>query len=1072
MTGLIEFGVRKSVPITLLTVSIIAAGIWCLFSLRREFFPEANPDQVLIALVYPGASPEEVEESMARKIEDAVANLDGIKRVRANLVEGGGSIIVELRQGVDPNKAVDDVRVAVDALQDLPEDAERIRVTDLEPNLPTIMVSITGDAGEALLKRAIRDVADELRTLPGMGSIAVLGTRNYELRVDVDAFQLLRHNLSLGRITDTLRAWMAEVPAGTLRTQEANIGVRTLGVTERAEAVRGIPIRGTADGNLLTLDQIATVSESFVDEQVVRRFNGAPAASLIVFKKGEEDAVRMAQMVRGYVQALRGDPFVPTLRERLFGSDRQVGYEKGRATRVELPGTIQAHNDLARIIEGRLELLTRNAMQGAVLVFAVLLLFTNVRAAFWVMSGIFVAVAATLILMKVTGTTLNLITMFGLLVVVGMLADDAIVVSDNVLAHANRGKEAHEASIDGTKQVFWPVVGTVMTTVVAFVPLAFLAGRIGELLSALPVVAAVALGASLMESVLILPNHMVLVIRGMRRQARTRLGVLWRRVEVWREEIFIPAVESRYGRLATWCLHRRYLTGSLTIAALAVSLGMIAGGRVPFTFLAADDTETAIVDLRLPIGAPIEATAAVVRRFETAAKAQPEVSAVSAILGQSANFETGVPEASATHVAQLFIELIPVEQRDRRSGEVIASIRAAVGPVDEAEEVRISEITGGPAGADITYEIRGDDRTEVRLAATELKNALRGFAGVFDVSDDDYSTQRELAITLRPSAAGLGLTVADVARQVRGILFGLEAHVFSENREDIKVRVRLDEAARARIDSIEGLWITTPSGRIVALGEIASIGEGTAYAAVRRIDRQRTVTVTADCGDGTNPEEITRALGPTLARIQAEHAGITILEGGRQKDLQEAFATLPIAAAAALLFIYVILAWLFSSYLQPFAVMLAIPFSVIGVVWGHWLLGYDMTFLSIIGFVALAGVVVNNSLIFVEFANSASRSGMPLAEALVKAGERRVRPILLTTITTIFGLLPLLLEQSFQARFLIPMAISVTAGLASATVLTLLLLPALIVIIDDVKRAIRWLWTGSAGPLATEPRNA
>lgn len=1074
MTGLIEFGVRKSVPITLLTIGIVIAGIWCLFSIRREFFPEANPDQVLIAIAYPGASPEEIEESMARKIEDAVANLDGVKRLRSNLAEGGGSVIVELRQGYDPKKAVDDVRVAIDALQDLPEEAERIRVTDLQPNFPTIMVSITGpdlegDAGERLLKRAIRDVADELRTLPGMGSITVLGTRNDEVRIDVDPVQLQRHNLTLGQVTDTVRSWMRELPAGTLRTDQANVGVRTLGVKERAESIRAIPLRSTSAGQSLTVDDVATVTETFVDDQVVRRFNGSPAASLIVFKKGEEDAVRIAQMVRGFVQAKRGEPFVPSLRERIFGSDRKVGYDKGRASVVALPGTIQSHNDLARIIEGRLDLLSRNAMQGALLVFAVLLLFTNVRASFWVMTGILVAVGMTLILMRLTGTTLNLITMFGLLVVIGMLADDAIVVSDNILAHAERGKEAHDAAIDGTKQVFWPVVGTVMTTIVAFVPLAFLAGRIGELLSTLPVVAAVALGASLVESVLILPNHMVIVVNGMRARARTRIGAMWRRFEDLRESRLIPAIERGYGVLATWCLRRRYLTTSLTLAVLVVSVGMILGGRIPFTFLAADDTETAIVDLRLPIGAPLEATAAVVRRFEEAAKAQREVSAVSAILGQSANFETGVPEASATHVAQIFIELLPVEARDRRSGEVIASIRAAVGPVEEAEEVRIREITGGPAGADITYEIRGEDREQVRLVSSELKEALRGFAGVFDISDDDFSSQRELTISLRASAAGLGLSVADVARQVRGILFGLEAHVFSENREDIKVRVRLDPEARGRIDSIEGMWISTPSGRLVPLSEVAEIGEGTAYAAVRRVDRERAVTVTADCGDGTNPEEITRALAATIASLQREHPGVSIVEGGRQKDLNEAFATLPVAALAAILSIYVILAWLFSSYTQPFAVMLAIPFSVIGVVWGHWLLGYDMTFLSIIGFVALAGVVVNNSLIFVEFANSAAGSGIPLAEALVKAGQRRVRPIMLTTITTIFGLLPLLLEQSFQARFLIPMAISVTAGLASATVLTLLLLPALIVMIDDAKRFLRWLLTGSAAPRESRP---
>ncbi|MDZ4831096.1 MAG: efflux RND transporter permease subunit [Phycisphaerae bacterium] len=1068
MRGLVEFGVKRTVVINLLTIAIIAAGISCLFSLRREFFPEANPDQALIAIAYPGASPQEVEEGMARKIEDAVADLDGIKRIRSNLAEGGGTVLVELRQGTSARKAVDDIRVAIDGLQDLPEDAERIRVTELEPNLPAIFVSVftdegEGQASEGALKRAIRDVADDLRALPGMGNIVTVGTRKYELGIEVNPFELKRAGISLAQVSDIVRAWMAEVPAGTLRTPEASLGVRTLGVSETAEAVRRIPLKATTGGQLLTIDEIGTVREGFADDQLVRRFNGKPCASLIVFKKGEEDAVKMAELVRGYVTAKRGEPFVDSWQNRLFGSDRKTGYEAGLASTVVIPGEIRFHNDLARIIEGRLDLLTRNAIQGALLVLLVMVLVMNVRAAVRVMSGIVVAVAATLVLMKFTGTTLNLITMFGLLIVIGMLADDAIVVSDNILAHFGRGKSPDQAAIDGTTEIFWPVVGTVLTTIVAFVPLAYLGGRFGELLSALPIVASVALGSSLLETLVILPNHMAGVLRKMQRPSRGRfITQRWRRFEEWRERRVMPSVEARYAAVAHWCLDRRYLTSAVTLAVLVVSIGMVAGGRVPFTFLAADDTETLIIDLRLPIGSPLDSTSAVVRRFEEAARAQPEVSAVNTTLGQSANFETGVPDASATHVAQLFLELVPVENRDRRSGEVVTAIRAAAGSTNDVEEMRISEITGGPAGADLTFEVRGDDPELIRAAAVELKSAMSEFEGVFDVTDDDYSSQRELRISLRPAAAALGFSVADVARQVRGMLFGLEAHVYSENREDIKVRVRLDEAARSRVDSIEGLWITTQRGQLVPLNEVATVSEGTAYSVVRRIDRQRTVTVTGDCGPGTNPEEITRALQPTIDRLSAQFPTLSLREGGRQKDLNEALATLPLASSAALLLVYVILAWLFSSYLQPLAVMLAIPFSVIGVIWGHWLLGYDLTFLSVIGFVALAGVVVNNSLIFVEFSNAATRQGMRLDDSLVAAGRQRLRPIFLTTVTTVFGLLPLLLEQSFQARFLIPMAIAITAGLASATVLTLFLLPALIVVIDDCKEVLHRLWFGTS----------
>jgi HAE1 family hydrophobic/amphiphilic exporter-1 len=392
---------------------------------------------------------------------------------------------------------------------------------------------------------------------------------------------------------------------------------------------------------------------------------------------------------------------------------------------------------------------------------------------------------------------------------------------------------------------------------------------------------------------------------------------------------------------------------------------------------------------------------------------------------------------------------------------VLASIRECVGDVSEAESVRFSEITGGPAGADITYEVRSDDKAAAREVAEFMKHELAKIEGVDSIADDDFSTQRELRVELRPSAAALGFTVADVARQVRGILYGLEAHTFSADREDVKVRVRIDEAARARIDAISDLWIAAPNGTPLPLSEVATVVEGNAYAAVRRIDRERTVTVTADCVGSTNPELVTAKLAPALEQLRLSHRSVQIREGGRQKDLNDAFSSLPLAFLVALGGIYVVLAWLFSNYTQPLAVMLAIPFGMIGVVWGHLVMGYQLTFLSLIGFVALTGIVVNNSLILVEFANQAIRDeGRSLHDALLQAGTQRLRPIFLTTLTTLCGLIPLILEQSFQARFLIPMGISIGGGLVSATVLTLLVLPANIMIIDDLRRGLHYLWHG------------
>jgi multidrug efflux pump subunit AcrB len=487
---------------------------------------------------------------------------------------------------------------------------------------------------------------------------------------------------------------------------------------------------------------------------------------------------------------------------------------------------------------------------------------------------------------------------------------------------------------------------------------------------------------------------------------------------------------------------------------------MVFGGRLAFVFLPADDTETVIVDFELPIGSTMAQTSAVAKRVEDAARAQPEVQALTASLGSSVDFETGATNAAATHIGQIFLELSPVESRNRRSAEVIDSIRAAAGTLDEVETVKFQEVSGGPAGADISYEVRGADDAQVDEGIARIKAALAGFSGVKDISDDADDAQRELRIGLTPQALAMGFTTLDVARQIRTAVFGVEAHTFSEDREDVDVRVQFDERSRRRLATLEELWLVSPLGAAVPLVEVADVREGRGYSTIRRVDRARTVTVSADCDDATNPEIVASAMAPEIDAIAAALPGIEIDAAGRQKDLVDAFANFPLALAAAFLGIYVILAWLFESYLQPLAVMLAIPFGIIGIVWGHLLLGFDLTFLSIIGFVALAGVVVNNSLILVEFSNEMRAKGVALSESLARAGRLRLLPIFLTTVTTLAGLAPLMLEQSFQARFLIPMAISLVFGLMSSTVLTLFALPAVLVVFDDIARTFRRLWHG------------
>lgn len=1094
--SLARFGVRKPVPVNLLMFAILIAGVVAGLSLRREFFPEQNPDSAILSFPYPGATPEEVEEALAIKIENQLIDLDEVDELDVTLAEGGGAMTIKFREGINAQKALDEVDRAIDSLRDLPDEAEEITTQLLEPRLPVIRVAVFGDLDESVLKDVVRGVRDDLLTLEGMGEVLIDGVRDYEIRVDVRQHALLQQGVSLPTVADAVREWMTEVPGGTVKGTSGNVKVRTMGVAERADAIRGIVVKSFPDGRSIAIGDIAEVTDSFVDDLIINRFNsrdtpgnqdnnreagaardaeqqpdaadlvGQPAAVMTVFKVGDQDIVNIAKMVRSYTLGRQGQPFDGRNLEAVFGSDRYKAWQLGVDSPTPLPAgaSIATTGDLARFVEGRLDLLLRNAGYGAVLVFLTLLFFLNWRAAFWVGVGLTTAILGTLVIMYAIDVTLNLLTMFGLIVVLGLLVDDAIVVAENIQARHDRGEPSFDAAIGGTDQVSWPVVATVLTSVVAFLPLTFIKGQIGDLLGALPIVVACALLMSLIESLLILPSHMAhsLVHRDKAHDQHRagRVATAVKRFETWRDGLVLGRLVPAYARLLAFTIRFRYLAVVATLAVFIATTGLFAGGKVAFEFLPNNDAETVLVDMRMPIGTPIESTNELVSRIEAAAFSQPEIRSIGSVVGQRANIDTGNAEAAATHIAQMFLELYEVERRDRESSQVIASIRGELeGRLDEADRVRFTEISGGPAGAGITVRVRGKDSATINTAVREIKDVLAGFAGVVDIADDSDLGQAEQRITPRPGdVRSVGLTPVDVALQVRGFLFGIDAHTYAAQQEDIDVRVRIDEDTRRDLGAIEDAWLVTPAGALVPLAEVAELEEATTYATIKRVDRQRSVTVTADTVPSVSPESVTAEID--LDKLRAKYPGLTIEYAGRQEQMGDAFGSLPLGMGAACLMIYVILAWLFSSYAQPITVMLIIPFSLIGVIWGHLVLGYNLTFLSLIGMVALSGIVVNDSLILVEFFNTERKRGAAVFDALIDAGRARLRPILLTTITTVLGLTPLILEQSFQAKFLIPMGISIAAGLLSATVLILVILPCWVMIFDDMKRGAYYLWHG------------
>ncbi len=1076
-----RFGVRKPVVANLVMFAILGAGLIFGLDLRREFLPEVRPNQVIVTASYPGASPEEVEQSLAIRIEDRVAELEDVKEINTTVSEGIATIVIEYEEGVRIEDAVAEVKREVDALEDLPEDADKIIVAELEPNLPIIVLSLYGDASERDLKRVIRGIRDDLKSLEGMGDIQIDGVRADEIRVEIEPSKMLEYGLSIPQVASRIRAYMRELPGGVVRSTTSNTALRTVAIEERSAQVGQIPVATASGGRVVRLHEVATIRDTFADIDIRARLNGKRTVSLTVFKVGDQDAIDMAELTKAYAAGLRGDPLEPTFRERLASifrppdaegpvSERIRAYELGRLRRAVLPppAKIALTTDLARFIQGRLDLLTRNALWGGLLVFTTLFLLLNWRTSFWVAMGLVISVAGALAGMSLLGVTLNLLTMFGLIVVLGLLVDDAIVVAENITRRHEHGEDAERAAINGAEQVLWPVVATVLTTIFAFLPLALMEGQLGDMLQWLPVVVGIALGVSLIEALFILPSHVGHSLQRQDIRERRSAGGWFERIEARfdhaRDRIIQQAIIPAYVRFLAGAMRTRYLTLSAFVAVFIVSVAMIAGGRLQFIFVDNQDAEIINGTLRMGVGTPVEKTDEVLHMLEEAARAQPEVRVIWAVAGVQGDPNGEVPDTAQPHLGQIVLELVPVEQRSeprRTSSQIIDAILAQVGTPPGVKSLRMEGLGAVAGGPPLSVGVAADNLALARRVADRVKELLGSYEGVYGIFDDADVGQRELRIELRDGAGELGFTVTDLAQQLRGAVVGLEAYTFAGDRENVDVRVMLPETYRRSLADIEQIHVFSPSGLPVPLGEVARLEEGRANATIRRLDRDRIITISADTTDATNPEQVWASLAPQLAQLELEYPGVRIVKRGRQKDMQESLATLPLGMLAAAGLIFVVLCWLFGSYVQPLIVMTAIPFATIGMIWGHILLGYKMTFLSLIGFVALSGVVVNDSLIFVQFYNEQRARGRPMIEALLRAGRNRFRAICLTTITTVLGLSPLMLEQSFQAQYLIPMAITISFGLLSATAIILIVLPCLLVIFDDTRRLLRWLWTGT-----------
>ncbi|MHC4954936.1 MAG: efflux RND transporter permease subunit [Planctomycetota bacterium] len=1034
--NLARFSVRNPVTANLLMWAIIAGGLYSAFNLRREMFPNVDSEAVAISVRYPGATPEEVERLVARRIEREVEGIEDVDEIISQVFEGLVTVTIKLEDGADREKALSDVRSAMDTVRpELPAEAEEPEIKQLRPTLPVIGIVAHGDVSEERLRRAIRKIRDDLEDLPGITDTIISGTRDREIWIEIRPEALEENGLTFEDVGRVLAGSNLDLPAGQLKSSVGNIRVRTLGERSRANEIENIPVKSLPGGTMLLLRDIAEVRETFEDTVAAGRYQGERAALCTVFKAPEEDAVQIAGMVKQYQRD----------HETMLG-----GALKLSVTR-----------DLSRFIEQRLDLMLRNAAFGLALVILTLAIFLELRIAFWVAAGLMISFLGTFLVMYTIDETLNLISMFGLIVVLGLLVDDAIVVAENVFARRRDGLPAGEAAEKGTNEVARPVVAAIATTMVAFAPLAFLDGRLGAFLGVLPTVVICALGVSLFEAFVVLPAH--LGHTSTHAGGTSRLARFAARVGAARERVLEQAFPAMFGRTLRVALKWRYVTVSLIIALVFVAVGFFQGGFTKIQFLGEVDAETMEVNLEMTPGTSEEETARVLADLEVRLRAQPEVKSCFTVLGTLFRDGKATDVADPATVGQITVEMVAADTRlergMRKTRAVANQLRRETTDITGVRSLRFIEQAGGPQGADVEIRLRGDDLAQVSGATDTVSAAIGKYDGITEISDDLVEGKLELRYRLMPSAHTLGLTTADIARQVRHALFGFEVQDLQDEDEEVTVRVLLPESERTRIEDLSRLRMATPSGARVPLGEVADLETARGYATLTRVDGKRAFTVQATI-DPTraNANELTTSLEQDLKGLNDQYPAVGWSFEGQKADMAESMGGLKKGFLVALGLIYVIVAILFRSYTQPILVMSAIPISFLGVVFGHVVLGLDLTLLSLIGSVALAGVVVNDSLILVDLINRRRGEGMPLNQAVREGSKQRLRAILLTSITTIAGLAPLMMERSFQAQFLIPMAVSMVFGLAFATVLTLVFVPSMYLILEDVRRRVRHAW--------------
>ncbi len=1046
MNGVISWFANNRVAANLLMVVIVIGGLVTLPAIKQEVFPEFSLDLINVAVPYLGAAPEEVEEAICIRIEEAIHGLEGIKEITSRAAEGTGVVSVELVPGTDARKLLDEIKARVDAIDTFPEETEKPIIEEMLNRRQVIHVAVSGDADERTLKNLGQRVRDEIAALPGISQVELTNARPYEVSIEVSEEAMRRHGLGFDEVVAAVRRSSLDLPGGSLKTRGGEILLRTKGPAYRGREFERLVLMTRPDGTRLRIGDVARVVDGFAETDQSARFDGKSAVIVQIFRVGDQSALEVSAAVRDYV--------------------RQANFRMPEGI------VLTTWQDITEVLESRMDLLLRNGRNGFVLVFITLALFLRFRLAIWVSIGIPISFLGALWMMPSLDVSVNLISLFAFIVVLGIVVDDAIVVGENIFTHQNRTGEGLQSSIRGAQEVSVPVVFAVLTTVAAFAPLLNVQGNTGKIMRVIPMVVIPVLLFSLVETMLVLPAHLS-HFRKVRQGPGGFAGFrAWSRFQGSFAGWLDRFIHRGYQPFLETVLEWRYLTLAVGGATLLLTIGLVAGGRIQFVFFPNVEADFVAADITMPQGTPAEVTAAAVRRLEeTALAVRAELEGentedgdrvfrhVLAAIGEQPlrivrglnSGETGA-EFSAAHLGEVTIELVPSEKRSVTSAFVVNRWRELTGPIPEAVELTFSSSLFSP-GEPINVQFTGPDIDDLNRVSRGLQERLAGYPGVFDISDSFLEGKQEIKLFIKPSAEALGLTLSDLARQVRQGFYGEEVQRIQRGRDDVKVMVRYPADRRRSLGDLETMRIRTPDGIEVPFRTVAEAKIGRGFASIRRVDRRRAINVTAEVDTAeANPNDILADLRDSvLPGLLADHPEIHFTFEGQGREQRETLSGLFRGFAIALMVIYTLMAIPFRSYLQPLIVMSAVPFGLVGAVWGHALLGLDLTILSMFGIVALAGVVVNDNLVLVNYINRTRARGVPLGGAIRQAGVARFRPILLTSLTTFAGLTPLLLEKSVQARFLVPMAVSLAFGVLFATFISLLLVPAGYLILEDLR---------------------